>query len=182
MSTIVKEGEKRVIYVAPAGNTQAVCFDVWDLGLQSSEFKGEKKVQHKIKVGFELNKRIESGDQMNGKRYRIFRDYTASLDKKANLRKDLTAWRGREFTEQELSGFDTESLIGANCLLNIIHYEGRDKTPKAKFNAISGLIDGMAKIAPEQVRETPEWIAKIQAEALSNDFVAPPATPEALSV
>lgn len=166
MPIMVKEGEKRIIYIAPAGNTQAVCFDVWDLGYQESDFKGEKKIQHKIKIGFELNKRIQSSDQMNGKRYRIYRDYTASLDKKANLRKDLTAWRGREFTPEELGALDVEKLIGENCLLNIIHYEGRDKEPRAKFNAISGLIDGMPKITPEQGREIPEWVEAIQAKAV----------------
>ena len=173
MAILAKEGERKVIHLPPAKNMQAVCFDVWDLGLQATEFKGDKRVQRKIKVGFELNARIDSQDAFNGKRYRIFKDYTLSLGEKANLRKDLAAWLGRQLTAEELKGgFDTESLVGTNCLLNIIHKSGQDGAPRAKVSAITALLDGMAPIAAETPRETPQWIADVQARAVQPETAA----------
>jgi len=172
MPIIVSEGKSRVIHLPPQENIQAVCFDVWDLGRQQSDFKGESRIQHKLKIGFELEARIESNDDFNGKRFKIFKDYTHSLSKKSNLRKDLTAWRGKAFTDEELAGFDLDNLIGANCLLNIIHYQGQDGQTRAKISAISQLPKGMVKITPDTGREIPQWIADIQAKAVPETATA----------
>jgi hypothetical protein len=45
--------------------------------------------------------------------------YTASIGEKANLRKDLVNWRGREFTDDELKGFDVKKLLGVPCMLSL---------------------------------------------------------------
>lgn len=170
---IAKEGKRKALPLPPAENTQAVCFDLWDLGLQAGEWKGKPKVTHRVKLGFELDSRIESADDFNGKRHHIYKDYTLSLDKKANLRKDLEAWRGRPFTAEELDGFNLqEALPGANCLANIIHYTGQDGNVRAKISAITSLPKNMPKIAAETDRGTPDWIKNIQAEAVKLE--APP--------
>lgn len=139
---------------APEGLFQAVCVDVVDLGNVESEYKGEVKIQHKVRVAWQIMER----DEETGKRYLVLARYTASLHEKAKLRKDLEAWRGRKFTTDELAGFDLEAVIGANCQLQIIH-NVKDGTTYANIAAIVPLGKGAMKIDPEgyvRVKDRPK--------------------------
>src|SRR5688572_23018431 len=78
----------------------------------------------------------------NGKPFLVRRRYTCSLHEKAALRGDLESWRGRAFTDQELQAFDLESLLGVNCLLNILH-ECRNGSTYANVSSIMRLPKGM---------------------------------------
>ena len=49
--------------------------------------------------------------------------YTLSLHEKANLRNILKNWRGRDFTDAELKGFDLKTVLGAPCMISITHNE-----------------------------------------------------------
>lgn len=167
MSIIAKENE-RDFPELPVGNYQAVCYAVWDIGLREAEWKGKKYFAHKIIIGWEVTERITSAGDYNGKRYAINAWYTLSLGEKANLRKHLTSWRGKEFTKEELKAFDIENLIGANCLLNIIHNE----KGKPKVAAVTPLISGVPKILPDASKDTPKWVKKFQDEAVSPERAA----------
>lgn len=165
MSIIAKEGEKKEFYSVPAGTQQAVCYDVWDIGFQDGEYKGEKKVQHKVVIGFEVNVLIPAGE-FAGKRMTINKFYTLSLHEKSNLRKELEGWRAKKFTEEELEGFDVEKLIGVNCMLNVVH---SDKG-KAQVNGISKLMGGLMPLKPENDRSFPQWIKDFQAKQVPNPY------------
>ena len=68
-----------------------------------------------------------------------------SLGEKANLRKFLESWRGRKFTSEELKGFGIEKLLGANCVLNIVHTDrGYDR-----IASVMPLMRGVTKLQPE---------------------------------
>lgn len=69
----------------------------------------------------------------------IHKEYTCSLNEKATLRRDLVSWRGREFTEVELSGFDVSQVIGAPCLLNVIQTQSAKGKTYSKIAGISPL-------------------------------------------
>lgn len=101
---------------APAGTHAAVCVDVVDLGVIESKWNGKTLTQHKIKIVWQIEE-----DRDDGKPFQVSRRYTLSLHEKAGLRKDLESWRGRAFTDEELQGFDVETVIGVGCLLNVIH-------------------------------------------------------------
>ena len=58
----------------------------------------------------------------------IGKTYTLSLNEKAGLRKDLTSWRGRDFTSEELEGFDITNILNVYCMLNITTSEKDGKT------------------------------------------------------
>jgi len=148
----------------PAGTWQAVCYGVFDIGLQKSVFNGEEKIQHKCIVSFEINKIFDTEGQYKGKRFVISKRYTVSLHEKSSLRKDLEAWRGKKFTEQELEGFDIEKLIGANCLLNISHTEKDGKT----YSNIMAIMKCQADLKPliAENKDMPEWIKKLQEKAI----------------
>lgn len=64
------------------------------------------------------------------------KEYTLSLNEKSNLRKDLQAWRGQAFTEEELQGFDILNVMNKPCQLQIINEEKNGKT----YNNISAIM------------------------------------------
>jgi len=108
---------------APAGVYQAVCCDVVDLGIVESEWQGQKKSAHKVRLIWQIDARMD-----DGRPFTVSSRYTASLHEKARLRADLQSWRGRAFTVEELQRFDLEKLIGAGCLLNVMHTSRNGKT------------------------------------------------------
>lgn len=166
MPVMVSEGEKREFILPPADLHQAVCFGVWPLGLQERSFQGKPlKPANKVMLAWELQATIPSGDYQ-GKRFCIYKSYTQSLAPKATLLKDLTVWRNKPFTDAERKGFDLEKLIGINCLLTVTHYKTKDGNDRAGVAGISPLMRSMMPMKPENGREVPEWVQKIQAKAV----------------
>src|SRR5437879_4627556 len=103
---------------APAGLHRAVCVDVVDLGWLEDNFDTSKR-KPKVRLVWEIEEEMEAG-----KRFLIASQYNVPISltsKKSSLVKDLIAWRGRPFTDEELKAFDTERLIGAPCQLSVIH-------------------------------------------------------------
>lgn len=127
----ITKGEKNVGLTAketggtpcPVGNHIARCISVIDLGTQQNKFK-ENDFARQVLITWELPTeqkvfREEKGPQP----HTISKTYRNSLHQKANLRKDLASWRGRDFTADELKGFDLKNVLDANCMLNVIHNE-----------------------------------------------------------
>lgn len=154
MAFVVKAGESKDFTPAPPGVHQGVCVDVIDKGVLEVVYGGKTKKQHKVTLAWQIDEARE-----DGKRFVVYKRYTASLHEKATLRKDLESWRGKPFTREEEMGFDVESIIGANAQLNIQHNVSGDKT-YANVVAIMPLGRGMVKIAgKDYIREkdrTPE--------------------------
>lgn len=149
---------------APVGTQQAVCVFVNDIGLQRSVYQGKELVKHQVIITWESSEKMTTGEYA-GKPFMLSKYYTLSLNEKANLRKDLEAWRGRQFSEEELKAFDLENLIGANCLLNVVATEN----DKRKIASIMPLPKGMPKISPTMTEPTDkfrEWISKERAKAV----------------
>lgn len=169
MPVVASAGEKREFFLVPAGTHRAVCYGVWDIGLQKTVFQGQEKTQHKCVVGFEIDEQIPSGEY-TGKRMTIFKRYTLSLSEKATLRKDLESWRGRAFTPEELRGFDIEKLVGVSCMLSVVHNVTRDASGDrtyANIVSVSKLMKGVESMKPENPSTTPEWIKKLQEKAVN---------------
>ena len=119
---ILKDSGGEDFEIAPAGVYQAVCYQVIDMGIK--ENKTFNNHQRKLRVAWELIGAV----MKDGRPYSISSLYTASLSRKANLRRDLEAWRGRAFTEQELAGFSPKGLLGVGCQINVIHNESGGNT------------------------------------------------------
>ena len=165
MAILAKSTGGQDFELTPAGNHQAVCAFVEDIGTHEGSYQGVPNQRHQIVVCWELNEKMAKGENA-GKPFMASKFYTLSLGEKANLRKDLEAWRGVAFTEDDLkNGFDIERLKGANCLLNIIHYKKQDGNTGAKIQSISPILRGMTKMAPVNTI-APEWIAKKRAESI----------------
>ena len=125
----------------PAGVFIGRCFSLIDLGTQLSTGQFGEKLQHKIRIGWELFGEDENGEPLtvdvDGKTMpmTISKSYTVSLHEKAGLRKDLAAWRGKDFTDEEARGFDVSKLIGAYCMVNVTTSETNGKT----YSNVAGL-------------------------------------------
>jgi hypothetical protein len=100
---------------APEGTHAAICVDVIDHGTVEDNFQGKVQQRQKITVVWQI------ANMDNGDAFLVRRLYTCSLHEKATLRKHLESWRGRAFTEQEIEGFDFETLLFKCCLVEIIH-------------------------------------------------------------
>ena len=159
--------------IAPVeeGTHLGVCSMLIDLGMQYSEIY--KKSQRKVLIGWELpDETIEIDGEMKPRV--LSKRYTANLSEKSNLRKDLASWRGRDFTPDELKAFDLKNIVGASCLLTIIHSKNGEKT-YANIQSVVKLPKGMAKQALseppvvfdldtdplERVEDMPAWIAEL---------------------
>lgn len=141
----------------PPGSYLARLYRIIDIGTQTTEWMGKKKMQHKIICMFELHGEDGDGQPLvteEGKPLIVSKRYTLSLDEKATLLKDLQAWRGKEFTQEELEGFSLEVLLGKFCLVNITHSEFEGKT-YANISSISQVPSALKKLGePEGVNET----------------------------
>ena len=179
MAIILKETLSKQI---PPGTHLAVCFRIVYCGTQPDSGFGPKK---KLVVSWELpHERVmwENREMpMSATRF-----YSMSLSKKANLRKDLSAWRGRDFTPEELQHFELKSILGKGCQLvveqgetgrsNVTGVVGLPKGVKVD-NAINPLVEYSIEDGKNEVFEKlPEWLQKMCLQCLE---WTQPATEEA---
>ena len=158
MSFIVESSNDDFIQV-PAGSHLARCYRIIDLGTQKTEYMGETKFLRKVMFAWELHGEDGEGNELataDGKPMAIFKNYTLSLNEKANLRLDLQAWRGKPFTEEESRRFDISVVLGHWCMLNVIHRPGKEGKVFANVASISPV--------PTQVKKfgLPEGVNALQ--------------------
>lgn len=130
---------------APEGAHVGRCIGLIDIGTHHGEYEGVPNVRRQVIVRWELPDELMTTGEYAGKPFTVSEFYTLSLGEKANLRKVLTSWRGREFTDDELKGFDLKSVLGVPCLLQV----GRNKKDKAKVLAV--MSKPKSTVAPAQV-------------------------------
>lgn len=204
MAIIAKVGGGGNFKKAPIGNHIGRCYQMVDLGTQTSkggQFAG--KVARKIMVGWELLGEDSEGNPMtveiNGKEMPmvISKEYTLSMHEKASLRKELAAWRGKPFTDEEARSFDITRLVGAYCMVNVTHTEtngkeyanvsGLSPLPAALKNAKPAgvhspvifeienpemdVFEKLPEWVQNKIREAPEWenAHQVETEGASND-------------
>lgn len=154
----------------PEGTYSAVCNMLVDLGMQRNETYNN--VSRKVLISWQLPDETIEIDGKDEPRV-ISKRYTLSLDDRSNLRADLAAWRGRDFTPEELQAFDLRNIVRAPCLINIIHKENNGKK-YANISSIMALPKGMPRpqMAGEptvfdldesplsDINKLPKWIAE----------------------
>lgn len=138
----------------PAGNYVARCYQMIHVGTVMEDYQGIPKLQNKVRLGWELPTETKVFDEAKGEQpFVISNEYTLSLSDKANLRKILASWRGKDFTEAEAACFDVTKLLGVPCMLNIIHKTNADGTKTyANIATVSPLPKGFE--CPAQVNKT----------------------------
>lgn len=132
----------------PEGTHLAVCNMLVDIGIQFSERFNNRN--EKVIIGWELpDVKLELSDGPHSRT--ITQTYTSSINEGSNLRNDLAAWRGRDFTKQELDAFNLRNILGTSCLINVVHKQSNGKT-YANIQSVMALPKGMK---PGQLSEPP---------------------------
>ncbi len=142
---IVTDSGAAAFTPCPPGSYLARCSRIIDLGTQATDYQGQTKSARKVLISFAvLDDEVRRDD---GEPYLLSKRYTASLHEKAGLRKDLASWRGRDFTAEELQGFDLRDILGKSAFISVIHTAKGDRT----FANLAGLMKppkGMADRFP----------------------------------
>ena len=141
MGSIVKDkgGDFKVL---DEGTHLAICNAVVDIGLQNTVWDSQQEnVWLRFEVPAERIQYIKDGEEID-EPMTIWTRYNKTLNKKATLRKDLDAWRGRNFSEDELQGFDLFNLVGKPCLITVVHNQPGDR--------IYANISAIAKVMKDQ--------------------------------
>lgn len=138
----------------PAGNYVARAYSMIHIGTVEEIIMGTPKVLNKVRIGWELPTETKVFEKEKGEQPLVIsKEFTLSMHEKSNLRKMLASWRGKDFTEEEAKSFDITKLLGAACMLNIIHKPGT-KDPSRIYEEI-GSISPMPKgmKCPDQVNK-----------------------------
>lgn len=156
---------------APAGTHVARCYSCIALGTQKSDIYADS---FKIMLQFELpNEPMEQPDGSSAPMV-VSKEFTFSKGKKSNLRKMLESWRGKPFTDEQLENFEVSDVVGAPCMLTIVHQTAAGGGTYAKIEAITGVPKGLTcppqfhksiKYEIEQgmddtYKNLPDWIRK----------------------
>lgn len=123
----------------PAGNYVARCYQMIEIGTVTEIVLGKTVTAPKVRIGWELPTELKVFNEEKGEQPLVIsKEYTISMNEKANLRKDLKSWRGKDFTEEEAKCFDITKLLGAACMLNIIHKPSASD-PSKVYEQIAGI-------------------------------------------
>ena len=176
--------------VAP-GMHLARCYRIVDMGTQKTDFQGQTKHLQKVMLQFEVHGEDDNGKPLltaKGEPMSISKNFTLSLAEKATMRKDLQAWRGREFTPEELRGFELKNVLGAWAMITAskaVGNNGKEYTNIVSINPVpvaikkAGMPEGFNKLAmfvisnpdmelfetfgnglKEKITSSPEWRAR----------------------
>jgi hypothetical protein len=128
MSLIAKETTSTFKPVPP-GMHLARCYRVVDLGTQKTEYMGVAKERWMIMINWEVHGEDDAGSPLltsKGEPMSVSKNYANTLAPKSTLRRDLSSWRGRDFTSDELKGFELKNLLGVWCMVTIKTSMGSD--------------------------------------------------------
>lgn len=173
----------------PEGQYAIRCVDVLDMGEKVEQFGDHPaKLTRKIALVFRSEEVNETGQF-----YEVSREFTLSMNEKANLRKFLASWRGKSYTEAEAAeGVPLHKLEGA-CALASIEHKTSERTgrTRAEIAAIGPLPKQVTKpdtgtyeraeFWEKRKQEYREQAAKFRADAGApsmngGSFDAPPAS------
>lgn len=173
----------------PPGAYIGRCYSIIDMGTQTRNGQFGEKTAHEIRLGWELFGEDADGQPLtiivNGRQMplTVSRTFTVSLHEKANLRKFLSAWRGKDFSTEEAKAFDVSKLLGAYCMVNVTESETNGKTysnvagvtplpgalKNAKPDGVHSLLrfdlddpdmatfDGFHEKLQDAIKASPEW-------------------------
>ena len=133
MSMIASDNIGQPIPKLEGGVYTAISSAIIDLGNQTSE--KFQKTQRKFMMLWNI---VGEVVEVNGEILprTMSKEYSFSLNEKSTLRKDLQAWRGKVFTEEELKGFNLLNILNKACQLQIILEEKNNR----QYNNIASIM------------------------------------------
>ena len=101
--------------VLEQGQYNATCYRVVDIGTHQESYEGETFKRHSVILVWETSDKM----MKDGKPFSVTQQYNLSLHEKAKLRQHLVSWRQKQFTQEELGGFDLTKVLGLTCKLDV---------------------------------------------------------------
>lgn len=151
MATITNKVADKVL--VPEGTHVARCFKFMHLGHILNKFN---EIRDTIRFSFELPDVTYVFDEQKGEEpMSISRDYGNFLGDSTTLKSHLQAWRGKAFTNEEMEGFDVENVVGAACMITVIHKTSKAGKLYAQITSITALPKSVT--CPTQVNPTFIW-------------------------
>lgn len=127
----------------PAGTHVARCYQIIHIGTIVDTYQGEEKLVNKVRIVFELP--LETADFGKGEQpFSIGRDFTLSMHEKSGLRAFVQGWLGKAMTDAEANKFDIATLLGKECMLNVMHRTANTGRTYADIKGSSPLVKGMS--------------------------------------
>jgi len=187
MGLTAKADEGSSFIPVPPGMHLARCYRIIDLGTQESTYMGNVKHVPRVLFQFEVHSEDADGKALvtsNGEPMTVSKTFTLSLAEKATMRRDLQTWRGKEFTKEELRGFELKNVLGQWAMITVAENESNGKTYTniANINPVpatikkNGLPDGkndlklfsiddadlslfetFSDYLKDKIRKSPEW-------------------------
>ena len=145
-------------FTVDPGTYQAVLSHIADYGLVEDKKFHPGKLIPKIVFLYQISSQwIKDGVPM----YKtVPRFYTASLNEKSNLRATIEALIGGPLVIKNGESFDLESLIGRNCMVNLVRsVKDGQETSYCDVKAVMPLMVGLSPMV-RQPQTLPEWIVK----------------------
>ena len=137
---VENNGGSREFMPVPPGNHLARCYRIIDLGTQKSEYQGQVKFLRKVMINWEVHGENDAGEPLvteRGEPLSIFKNYTLSWGENATLRKDMQAWRGKPWSDEEAKRFDLKQILGVWGMLNVIQRPGTNGKIYSNVQSIS---------------------------------------------
>ena len=151
-------GQKAKPSVPPVnpGTYMAICVAIYELGEQQLSFKGKTRYAQKIQFVFEIpEERIEIDGE--DKARQLSRTFNVSTSKASELRKFISSWLGKTFTDEEFKAFDTDTLLRKNAMIQVVL---NDTGEYANIDTIMSLPKGVKASKPEAdpiIFKVDEW-------------------------
>ena len=116
----IKTGVKPSLPPVPGGTYLAVCVYSIAIGEQLCEFKDKgKSYNNQVMLGFELAGITVEIDGKQEART-LGRTFNIAKSKNSALRKFVSAWNAKEYTDEEFLELDTNDLVGKPAMLNVV--------------------------------------------------------------
>ena len=143
---------------APEGQYQAVCADVIDLGERLEQFQGNTpKIVRKAAIVFQLSEINPDTD----KPFEPSVEKTVAFGPSAGLRKFLSQWRGKAYTDAEAAaGVPLAKLVGVNAILQIEHKVSASGRTYAKISNIMPPLPKMPKLTVKDYERSEHWLQR----------------------
>lgn len=110
---------KPLIPPVPGGTYLAVCVYSIDLGEQLCTYKESKRYNNQVQIGFELYGQTVEIDGKQEPRI-LSRTFSVSVSNKSSLRAFVSAWDGKQYSDDEFKNFDTNMLVGRTAMLSVV--------------------------------------------------------------
>ena len=118
----LKDAKKGSGAIAPAGSHPARCYAIIDMGTHTEDGAFGITTNRKIRFSWELPDELHVFEESKGPQpFAVHRMVNFILGPRSNFQKMLESWRGKPFNEQELDNFEIKKVLGATCMVTVVH-------------------------------------------------------------